>query len=273
VLCDEFRSLNGDEAWDQIEALASAITEKSPRIRNKLAQAEKTHTERLSEKDLMRALQCPYLLSPTKDDNLMLAHSFGIRASVLSKVHSLVRVHDLPSCVAEVQRASLRENVNNPMAAWMRSRLYCCMSCLAQKAVLEKDFKADILSSRLVCEKCRSANVICVDLLGRVAFIMRKNYVFCPACVSVHEYSASSGAWPLRCCRPAQERVAPPLAACCVCQETHQVTGFERVSHLTGGLETLFYCARHQPKPDLAALAVNVRQLIQLESLRKSRFS
>ena len=97
------RQAGARESWAALEARAQGIVERSARVKRKTVKAAGPKPPPVPADLLALALSCPTLVDSTPLEWRLLAHAYGLPSSLLSRVHGLVRVVDLPGNVREQQ--------------------------------------------------------------------------------------------------------------------------------------------------------------------------
>jgi hypothetical protein len=295
LLCDELRSMESPVDWGELEVQAESKIHKCCRTRrlNKAVAgdvsdvaSENNHHQHarvmsvpLKKKnvtstvshahyhggDIQVILDCPVLttMHSTQHEYTLLAHAYQVPASMLQEVHKLLQVYPLPLNIKQLQWEKMSMFYSSCVRTrWIASRLHVCMQCLYTKNHLHNKFRLNVFTEKIVCSECLSHEVVSLDMLGRIAVILNVSYILCPQCYKVHPYHGDKGSWlafcPLASADPKEESL--PLM-CEICSETAGLTGYERVNHLTGEMQTIGYCSKHHPAEHAAKECWNVRQM------------
>lgn len=149
----------------------------------------------------------------------------------------------------------------------MACRYLCMRCCLTHKTHTNPRLRLDTLNQCLICAQCMHADLVKINLLGRVLRFRQQHFYFCPICTSIQQYQGQ-GEQPWvassKCIHQPPTSNAQLLRkknCCFICSEPALPHTIERVDHLSGKIVPFYYCQRHMPRPEALITCVNARQL------------
>lgn len=189
LMCNEFRSglagLAGAPAgrplaeadWAELDARAGEAVERAARVKRKPpAGGEPRRPADDQAPEWRTALACPAVPQGSPDDYKILAHAYALpnHGADVERFHSMIKIGLLPASLLRMQLDALAKQSGDWRCVWMRSRLHMCPSCLTRRSVsvMRHELRVDTLSGRLACSDCRCGDVLAVDLLVSLVFIV-----------------------------------------------------------------------------------------------------
>ena len=269
-LCDEYRQqLDGPARAGDWPAMLRACRELVERV-SRFKRCQRARAPRQAPAPIPLAegagpyLDMPVLRGATPDEFALLGLAVGLDGRVLHGLQSRVRVHRLPPNLRQLQLDAIARARLCRRTAFFRTRRYLCVACvLLNRPVQGLLFRLDTLSHQLLCAGCLSADLLSVDLIGRVLQIRDEHYFLCPTCLTPQVYCGHARLWAQDgpCPHTPVPRRRAPRPSCPICLEAASGGVLRRVDHLTGELHTIAYCQRHTPAPEAVQACANVRLL------------
>jgi len=284
MVCDELRqtidSIHSTNWWHEIQKHCKALVERVSRLKRcHRLQNSRDPSIPLCHENVARYWDIPLLSNVTLDEYKIFGMSLGLHGQTLWYLQREIQIYPLPRNLLEYQLTCMGwdENVTKRIA-YLKSRRYICMHCLFNhKNTLQCKLRLDTLTQGLICSSCLKNDLICVNLLGRILRFHKTNFLLCPCCLSIQQYTGDEQYW-IRGfqCRhkeiQKQEPVTKNKILCSVCSDMAVLNPIERVDHLTGAMKQFYYCQRHSPRNETLQNCVNVRQLILANSQTKRSF-
>jgi hypothetical protein len=271
LICDEFRVMDVHVTWDDLEKEAASKIHKCSRTR-RLNKSDFLVTEtKRAACNVRDFLECPVLMhSLNMNEYKLLSHGFRIPVDVLKNGHSLIQVHVLPKNIKEIQISKLQDKYKCVKLQYMNSRLHLCVHCTYHKNNLHHKFRLNIHKEKLICSECMRDDVISVDVLGRSMVVHGNTYILCPICCTVHVYQGDGNSW-ISSCKSYIKQEKQEKIKCDVCGDCSvnanggfQGNTYERINQLTGAMETIGFCFKHQPNDYAVNNCVNIHQMKNL---------
>lgn len=277
LICDEFRVIDIDFTWELLEVQANLKIHKCSRARrlNK-CDVVCVRRKRQSYDNMGIFLDCPVLGRNDghhQHDISLLAHAYQIPLHVLQEGHSLIQVHDLASNIKKIQYDKMTQFYSCIRLRYMCSRMHVCVHCIYNKNNIHSKFRLNINTEKVVCSECLSDSVVSIDMMGRTVVILGETYILCPCCCKVHLFQLGNNNWIGEC--PLYQQLKKdddtPNAKCDVCMDNHShLVKHQRVNHLTGELEDIHFCYKHNPNDHALKHCMNMRQLKHIRIKRSS---
>lgn len=278
LICDEFRVINLDFSWENLEAQATLKIHKCNRAR-RLNKCESVLCKKKRPfcEDINSFLDCPIVHRNDKyntQDVHLLSHAFDIALHELQEGHSLIKINKLPKNITHIQHEQMASNHKCLKLRFVSSRLFVCVFCLYNRNQMHNKFRLNIQKETLVCSDCLTDNVVSIDMFGRTAVILGDTYILCPCCCKVHLFQIGNNNWIKTC--PLQpvvlESTHSPLQ-CDVCQETSgHLYQHKRVNHLTGEMQKICFCFKHNPNNHVMDQCTNMSQVHNLRIRRSVHY-
>ena len=279
LICDEFRIMDISQlSWDELEKSADAKIHKCSRARRINKNTLVPVKRKKAFCDVSVFLDCPVLMGSCLQTSelSLLAHAFQIPLQVLQSGHMLIQVHKLPENIRKIQYDKLIACYPCIRTRFLCSRLFLCVKCVYNKRSIHSKFRLNMHTEKLVCSECLNPDVISVDVLGRCVIVQQNTYIVCPSCCKVHVYSGENSNWINNCCLKSVSTERPMHSSyskkiCEVCEDTNCYGPMcERVNHLTGEMQCVYFCYKHYPNSHILKDCVNVQQIKNLEIKKSS---
>ena len=283
MVCDELRqtieSNSHSTWWTGIQSQCHNLVERVSRLKRcHRIQQNREPSLLLCNENVSQYWDIPLLTNITLDECKIFGMTLSLHGPTLWYLQREIQIHPLPRNLLECQLACLGEGENaTKRIAFLKSRRYICMNCLLNhKNNIQCKLRLDTLTHELICTSCLKNNLLCVNLLGRILRLKKINFILCPCCLSIQQYTGDEQYWvPGSKCKhkePAKENVLKTKILCSICSDPALLTPVERVDHLTGVMNQFYYCQRHSPRRETLQNCVNVRQMIMANSTTKRGF-
>lgn len=281
LLCDDLRSIC--TTFQEADAFARNILDKITRVKHKAYKAGIQIQQNFTHEDVIRALQCPLLFNPVKDDFEILSKCYNTPSSLIQHLHKAIQIGIMPSEMQLCQHNYPYIYKNFSHLEWYsKTTWHICIYCLLKKKKLKTELKLDTVNNNIVCSLCLSSSVIKINFLGKFVNILNKNYIFCPICFEVHEnngimFPGSSVCscmidkqikpWPLPCnnkkmsCSCVVVRQEKRAQECAVCYENNNLHLVQRIDPCSGVLHTVCFCSKHKPNNQVLGQCYNISHI------------
>jgi len=283
MVCDELRqnidNKNHHLWWMDIQNQCKQMVERVSRLKRcHRIQHVRNPSLSLCNENVERYWDIPLLHNLSLDEYKIFGMTLSVHGPTLCHIQREIQIHPLPSNLLEYQLACLGANDSiTKRLAFLKSRRYICMNCLLNhKNAMQCKLRLDTLTHELVCTTCLKNNLICVNLLGRIMRFKKMNFLLCPCCLSIQQYTSGEQFWvPGTNCKHKEiirEPISKNKTLCSVCSDPALQNPVDRVDHITGIMNHFYYCQRHFPRPETLQHCVNVRQMIYANSKTKRSF-
>jgi hypothetical protein len=268
VIIDNFRQaqFQGEADWDSVVTRAQAAVEKCNRS-CKGTRPEPAPEPRAAASCTTSALV--HAMPPFVPPASLLGDSATSLRMLLSAraVQRGLRTHPLPFNAAFEQSKRLRLAMQVDTKQTLNACfLYVCLKCVQH--IPDKSMRlgpAGESAFRVVCSSCLgSADVVSVNLLGRVVSVGDRKFYLCRFCVQVHEWQGS-GCELSGCARADAPRAR--TRSCVVCTNTASLSTLRVLDSQLGVMQSVTLCSRHTPYEhqmrfvhDLDALMQRIQQ-------------
>lgn len=268
LICDDFRVFDMELSWARLEEQADIKIHKCSRTRrlNKCEYTESSKKHIPCDESLF--LQCPVLnrRNLKECDWYLLAHAYQLPVSILRDGHNLIQVFELPENIKQLQVENMSKMYACVRLRYICSRLFVCVKCAYMKNSLHSKFRLHVHEEQIICSECLCKNVVSVDMMGRSVLALGVTYILCPICCKVHPYKGDGMSW-IADCPLHEKKMVVPEVKCDICEDSN-VTVYERINHLTGHMEKMGLCYKHQPSDQVLNHCVNIRQMRNLQIRR-----
>jgi hypothetical protein len=246
VIIDNFRQaqFQGAAGWDSVVPRAQAAVEKCNRCckgaRPELA-VQAPAVAPCATPALVQAM--PAFVPPAG-----LLGAGDMRTVLRARaVQRLLRTHPLPFNAAFEQSKRLRLAMQVDTKQTLNACfLHVCLKCAQH--IPDKSMRIGPVGEsafRVVCSSCHgSADVVSINLLGRVVSVGSRKFYLCRCCVQVHEWRGS-GCELSGCARDDAPRAR--TRSCVVCTATASLSTLRVLDAQLGVMQSVTLCGRHTP--------------------------
>jgi hypothetical protein len=255
VVFDTFRRdimVTGLEGWDAMELCATSSIERCMRmckfrVRRHADNPRSTSTTHahVIDNDLMQMktthgdVQVLSRLYPREPSYRILAASF---------LHQAVVVYALPQCIIKQQQESISRLFGScDFVTRAIQNVSVCLTCAINGKALKTKMRKCALSGNLMCELCKSTNILNIEILGVLLKVCNNHLFMCPICCKLRLWEGDG--FDLSECRcVASSKPAKQICGCGVCGNKYIVGTPLLVTDVPGRrVVRVGLCIKHMP--------------------------
>jgi hypothetical protein len=270
-LCDELRqALNeqGGMPWPVLRQTCFELVQKVSRFKRCHRSVQRIQQQPQTIQDSVVAhWEAPFLPSRREHEYRLLASGLGLNQTTIQYIQQSLGVWPLPKNLTGMQiRALLSQDGATKRVSFLKTHRYVCMHCaVVQKNATWPKLRLNVSIQRVVCTACMKPDIIHVNLLGRILWLHKTFYYFCPCCTTVQPYTGEGITWRENegCAHvpEARSKSRRGKTQCLFCSEPAGGGTVERVDHLTGEMHSFHYCQRHMPRHEVLRDCHNVQDM------------